>query len=192
MGIAGIASGLVGKHQLGESGKQELEAIKTDFCLQLAPLIATTETTLAGHLSPWPLEPLWWHSLFFMGVPLSAYRGYMWDENPRHISVAILTYLTAETLSRTGGSAASASILKKMEITDIDKIDYAAGEYTVLSMTTGLVTSAIVYEALIHKGVESVKAGFISVVSAIVAGTLSGVISIGGIDFDNVEKNLYM
>ena len=174
----GIISGLVNKHQFTESEKKELESVKTDFCLQLAPLIAATETTLAGQVSPWPLEALWWRPVFWSGAALSAYGGYKWNGNLQNIPVAIMIFLTAEAFSRTVSSGISTSILKKTGVSNIDDAYYNVGEYTILAAVTGVVTSSIIYEAMLHKGVKPVKAGFISAVSAMVAGVLSGTISI--------------
>ncbi|WP_448215358.1 hypothetical protein [Endozoicomonas sp. 2B-B] len=176
----GRVSGLSRTYDLAETDTKELEELKTDFCLQLAPVITTAEVALAGHVSPWPLEQRWWKPLYFAGAVMAAYAA---NKKTRElIPVAVLTYLASEAVSRTGASAISALILRKMSVRDIAAERYAAGEYAMLSLINGIIVGAVVYESMIHKGLSPAKATFASVVSAAIAGTLSGIISMLTID----------
>ncbi|WP_422411228.1 MULTISPECIES: hypothetical protein [unclassified Endozoicomonas] len=176
----GIVSGLSSTHNLAETDTKELEKLQTDFCLQLAPAITITEVALAGHVSPWPLEQCWWKPLYFAGAVMAAYAA---NKKTRElIPVAVLTYLASEAVSRTGASAISALILRKMSVRDIAAGRYATGEYAMLSLINGIIVGAVVYESMIHKGLSPAKATFASVVSAAITGTLSGIISMLTID----------
>ncbi|WP_257280653.1 hypothetical protein [Endozoicomonas sp. ISHI1] len=173
---AGIVSGLSSTSDLAESDTKELEHMKTDFCLQLAPVITTAEVALAGHVSPWPLEQRWWKPLYFAGAGMAAYAASM--KTREHIPVAVLIYLAGEALSRTAASASSVLILRNMRTREIAPEWYAAGEYAVLSIMNGVVAGAVVYEVMIHKGIRPAQATTVSVVSAAIAGTLSRIISV--------------
>ncbi|WOG27811.1 hypothetical protein [Endozoicomonas sp. 8E] len=177
---AGIVSGLSNTHDLPASDTKELEKLQTDFCLQLAPVMTTAEVALAGHVSSWPLEQRWWKPLYFAGAGMAAYVANA--KSRELIPVAVLTYLASEALSRTGASAISALILRKISVRDIATEWYATGEYAILSMINGIMAGAVVYEAMIHRGLSPAKATFASVVSAATAGTLSGIISVLTID----------
>ncbi|WOG27813.1 hypothetical protein [Endozoicomonas sp. 8E] len=177
---AGIVSGLSNTHDLHASDTKELEKLQTDFCLQLAPVMTTAEVALAGHVSSWPLEQRWWKPLYFAGAGMAAYVANA--KSRELIPVAVLTYLASEALSRTGASAISALILRKMSVRDIATEWYATGEYAILSTINGIMAGAVVYEVLIHKGLSPAKMTFASVVSAATAGTLSGIISVLTID----------
>ncbi|WP_448215356.1 hypothetical protein [Endozoicomonas sp. 2B-B] len=179
---AGIVSGLSSTHNLAETNTKEREKLQTDFCLQLAPAITITEVALAGHVSPWPLEQRWWRPLYFSGAGMTAYTAN--TKTRELIPVAVLTYLASEAVSRTGASAMSALILRKMNVRDIETESYAAGEYTILSMVNGIMSGAVVYESMIHKGLNPAKATLASVVCAAIVGTLSGIISVLTIDLD--------
>ncbi|WP_422452250.1 hypothetical protein [Endozoicomonas sp. ALC066] len=183
---AGIVSGLSSTHNLAETDTKELEKLQTDFCLQLAPAITITEVALAGHVSPWPLEQRWWKPLYFAGAGMTAYTAN--TKTRELIPVAVLTYLASEAVSRTGASAMSALILRKMSVRDIETEWYAAGEYTILSMVNGIMSGAVVYESMIHKGLNPAKATLASVVCAAIAGTLSGIISVLTIDLGGETK----
>ncbi|UYM14884.1 hypothetical protein [Endozoicomonas euniceicola] len=167
----GFISGVVSRHQFTEPQKQELQAMKTNFCAQLAPLIATTETALAGKVSPWPL-PSGLLPLRLVSLALAAYSSY-----PMHSSIpaAVMTYLTVEALSQTTASAVSTAGINKEEVTHItDNYNaYQLYQYDTLAIFTGILTGSIAHAALLYRGVTSVKAGFISTISAIVAGVLS-------------------
>ncbi|WP_257280651.1 hypothetical protein [Endozoicomonas sp. ISHI1] len=177
---AGIVSGLSGTHDLAASDTKELEQMKTDFCLQLAPVITTAEVALAGHVSPWPLEQRWWKPLYFAGAGMAAYVAP--TKTREHIPVAVLTYLASEALSRTGASAGSALMLRKMNVRDINTEWYAVGEYAIFSPMNGIIAGAVAYETMIHIGFSPAKATLASVISAAIAGTLSGIVSMLTID----------
>ncbi|WOG27810.1 hypothetical protein [Endozoicomonas sp. 8E] len=177
---AGKVSGLSGIHDLAEADTNELEKLKTDFCLQLAPVLTTAEVALAGHVSYWPLEQCWWKPLYFAGAGMTAYVAS--TKTRELIPVAVLTYLASEAVSRTGASVISALFLREMGVKDIDTEWYAAGQYAVLSVINGIMTGAVVYEFMIHKGLSPAKATLASVLSAAIAGTLSGFISVQTID----------
>ncbi|WP_306674525.1 hypothetical protein [Endozoicomonas sp. ISHI1] len=183
---AGIVSGLSSTHDLAESDTKELEQMKTDFCLQLAPMITTAEVALAGHVSPWPMEQRWWKPLYFVGAVMAAYAAN--TDTRALIPVAVLTYLVSEAVSRTGTSAISALILRKMSVRDIKSEWYAAGEYAILSAINGVVAGTVVYEAMIHKGSRPAKVVLASVISAAIAGSLSGIISLSIFDVDGQMK----
>ncbi|WOG27379.1 hypothetical protein [Endozoicomonas sp. 8E] len=179
---AGIVSGLSSTYDLTESDTKELEKLKTDFCLQLAPMVTITEVALAGNLSPWPLEQRWWKPLYFAGAGMAAYASV--TKTREHVPVAVLTYLASEAISRTGASAISTLILRKTNVGDIKAERYAAREYLIFSAINGVMAGAVVYEAIIYKGLSPAKATLASVVSSAIAGTLSGVISMLTIDVD--------
>ncbi|WP_257280655.1 hypothetical protein [Endozoicomonas sp. ISHI1] len=179
---AGIVSGLSSTHDLAESDTKELEKLKTDFCLQLAPVITTAEVALVGHVSPWPLEQRWWKPLYFAGAGMAAYTAN--TKTRQLIPVAVLTYLASEAVSRAGAGAISALILREMSARDIATEWYAAGEYAILSLINGIMAGAVVYESMIQKGFRPAKATLASVVSAAITGSLSGIISLLTIDLD--------
>ena len=163
---------VVSKHQFTEPQKGELQAMKTSFCAQLAPLIATTETALAGKVSSWPLSS-GLLPLRLGGVALAAYSSYA-----MRISIpaaAVMMYLTVEALSQTTASAASMAGINKKEVAHInDNYNaYHLNQYNTLAIFTGILTASIVHGALLYRGLTPVKAVFISTISAIVAGELS-------------------
>ncbi|WOG27377.1 hypothetical protein [Endozoicomonas sp. 8E] len=177
---AGIVSGLSSKYDLAESDTKELEKLKTDFCLQLAPVMTTTEVALAGHVSPWPLEQRWWKPLYFAGAGMAAYAAIA--ETKEMIPVAVLIYLASGAVSSTGAGAISALTLRKMSVRNISIERYAALEYTLLSVANGAVAGTVAYEAMIYKGLSPAKATLASVVSAAIAGTFSGIVSVLTVD----------
>ncbi|UYM14885.1 hypothetical protein [Endozoicomonas euniceicola] len=168
----GFISGVVSRHQFTEPQKQELQAMKTNFCAQLAPLIATTETALAGKVSPW-LLPSGLLLLRLSGVALAAYSSYTMHSS---IPAAIMMYLTAEALSQTVASAVSTARINKEGIAHIIDDHYRYKQYHMLAIFTGILTSSIVYEVLLYRGITPVTAGFISMISAIFVGVLSSAI----------------
>ncbi|UYM14882.1 hypothetical protein [Endozoicomonas euniceicola] len=172
----GFISGVVSKHQFTGQKQQELQAVQANFCTQLAPLIATTETALVGKVSPWPLPPSW-RTLFLGGVVLSAYGSYVHYRDIPIVTAAVMTYLTAEALSRTMASHASTEFIKKKGVTHVIDDDYRLEQYTVLDRITAILTSLIVHEALLYTGVSPIKAGFMSIISGIVVGMLSSMTS---------------
>ncbi|WP_422473386.1 hypothetical protein [Endozoicomonas sp. ALB032] len=172
---AGIVSGLSGKYDLAASDTKELEELKADFCLQLAPVITTAEVALAGHVSPWPLEQLWWRPLYFAGAGMTAYIAN--TKTRGLIPVAVLTYLASEAVSRTGASAMSALILRTMNVKDITTEWYVVAEYSALSMINGVMLGGGIYESKIRKGFRHPQATIAAVFSAANAGALSGIIS---------------
>ncbi|WP_257280336.1 hypothetical protein [Endozoicomonas sp. ISHI1] len=184
---AGIVTGLSETYGLAASDTKELEELKTDFCWQLAPVISTAEVALAGHVSSWPLEQHWWKLLYFAGAGMDIY-GSM-TETRKHIPVGVLTYLASEALSRTGASAISVPMLRKMRfVRDITTKRYVSGEYAILSVINGVMVGAVTYEALIHKGIRPAKASLAAVVSAAIVGALSGISSELIVDVDEQTK----
>ncbi|WP_448215624.1 hypothetical protein [Endozoicomonas sp. 2B-B] len=177
---AGIVSGLSSTYDLTESDTKELKKLKTDFCLQLAPLMTSTEVALAGHVSPWPLEQRWWKPLYFAGAVMAAYAAT--TKTSGKIPDTVLIYLASEALLRTGASAFSAVILRKMSVRNTTTEWYAAGGYTTLSVVNGIMAGAVAYEAMIYKGFSPAKATLASAVSAAIAGSLSGIFSLLTID----------
>ena len=186
----GIISGPSSQYNLPGQEAKELENLKADFCLQLAPLVAITEVALAGHVSPWPLEQRWWKPLYFAGTAMAGYALYTDPIKRKFIPVAVLGYLAIEAGSRTGASAVSALILRKMNVRDIETEGYVTAEYAILSMVNGVLAGTVVYEAMIHKGFRPAKAALAAVVSAAIAGALSGIISESTIDMDRQTKVL--
>ncbi|WP_252177552.1 hypothetical protein [Endozoicomonas sp. 4G] len=184
---AGVVSGLSRTHDLAASDTKELEELKTDFCLQLVPVMTTAEVALAGHVSPWPLEQHWWKPLYFAGAGMAAYAATM--KKREYVPAAVLTYLASEAVSRTGASAISVLILRTMSVRNITTEWYLAGEYAVLSAISGFMAGNVAYEVLIHKGSRSAQATFASALITMIVGGLSGVISklIINADGDGVE-----
>ena len=184
---AGIVSGLASRHQLSGQDKTELENTKEYFCLHMAPVVTIAEVALAGHVSPWPLERLWWKPLHFAGAGMAAYTAYT-NPKTRQLIPFVLTYLACEAVSRTAASAVSASILRNMKVRDVETKWYLYGEYLVLSLFTGIMTGVIVYETMIHKGFSPAKSALAFAVSAAITGTLSGIFSVLTIDMDDQLK----
>ena len=153
----------------------------------MAPVVTIAEVALAGHVSPWPLERLWWKPLHFAGAGMAAYAAYTHPKTRQLIPV-VLTYLASEAVSRTAASAASASILRKMKVRDVETKWYLYGEYQILSLFTGIMTGVIVYETMIHKGFSPAKSALAFAVSATITGTLSGIFSVLTIDMDDQLK----
>ncbi|WOG27815.1 hypothetical protein [Endozoicomonas sp. 8E] len=170
---AGIVTGLSDTYDLAASDTKELEELKTDFCLQLAPVITTAEVALAGHVSSWPLEQHWWKLLYFAGAGMDIYTSM--TETRKHIPVGVLTYLASEALLRTGASATSVSMLRNTRLVRVTTKRYVAGEYALLSVINGVMAGAVTYEALIHKGFRPERASLAAVVSAAIVGALSGI-----------------
>ncbi|WP_422473400.1 hypothetical protein [Endozoicomonas sp. ALB032] len=160
---AQIVSGPSGKYDLAALDTEELEKLKTDFCLQLAPVVTTAEVALAGHVSPWPLEQRWWKPQYFAGAGVTAYASM--TKARELVPFAVLTYLASEAASRTGASAVSVLILRKMSVRNITAERYAAGEYAVLSLINGVMAGYAVCEAMIHKGFSPKTALLASLVS---------------------------
>ena len=154
--------------------RQILEDMKTNFCLQLASVVTTTEVALAGQVSPWSLEKRWWKPLYFVGAGMAAYSSYAVPKTRKLVPVAVLAYLTSEAVSRTLASATSASMLREMKVTDIATEGYLCGEYQSLSLFTGIMVGAIIYETMIHKGFKPAKAALAFAVSTAMAGTPLG------------------
>ncbi|WP_257291890.1 hypothetical protein, partial [Endozoicomonas sp. ONNA1] len=177
---AGIFSGLSRTYDLAESDTKELEALKTDFCWQLAPVMTTAEVALAGHVSPWPLKQWWWKPQYFIGAGMAGYAAVA--KTRELVPVAVLTYFASEAISRTGTGAISALILRKMGARDISTESYAVWQYPMLSLINGVIVGTVGYEAMIYKGHSPVKATLASVFSALIVGTLSGVLSLLTVD----------
>ena len=182
---AGIVSGLASRQHLAGQDPKGLDNPKMDFCLQLAPVVTTAEVVLAGQVSPWPLERLWWKPLYFAGAGMTAYAAYTVPETRKLIPVTVLTYLTSEAISRTAASASSALILREINVGDIATDGYVYGEYQALSLFTGIMAGAIIYETMIHKGFRPAKAALAFAVSTVIAGILSGIVSVSTIGMDN-------
>ncbi len=176
----GVVAKLSSTYDLAESDTKELETLKTDFCMQLAPVITTAEVVLAGHVSPWPLDQRWWRPLYFAGAGMAVYATMTKERG--QIPVAVLTYLASEAVTRTGASTISTLILKTMSVRHITTKWYQAAEYAVLSGMNGILAGAVFYEAMIYKGSSPAKATLAAVVSAAITGTFSGVISMLMID----------
>ena len=119
---------------------------------------------------------------------MAAYSSYAVPETRKLVPVAVLAYLASAAVSRTLASATSASILRGMDVKDIATEGYLCGEYQALSLFTGIMVGAIVYETMIHKGFEPAKAILAFAVSAAMAGTLSGIFSVSTIDMDGQQK----
>ncbi|UYM14888.1 hypothetical protein [Endozoicomonas euniceicola] len=146
--------------------------MKTNFCAQLAPLIATTETALAGKVSPWPL-PSSLSTLRLGGVALTAYSSYTMHSS----IVVVMMYLTVEALSQATASAVSTAGINKEEVTHIiDNYNaYQFKQCTALAKATGILLGSIVYSSLLYRGATPARASFISMITAIIYGVLSSV-----------------
>ena len=178
--------GVVGKNSLGSSNQESVKAIKNNACLKAALLATTTETALAGHLSPWPLETLWWRPVFVVGGALAAYGSYKVFQKADIIPVTILAYLTIDSISQTSVSGSSTAILKHRKITEINEGSYRFVHNTSLSLVTAVVISAMAYEVLTIIGVSPIKAGSVSLLTAFISGALSEAFSVASIDLDNL------
>ncbi|UYM14886.1 hypothetical protein [Endozoicomonas euniceicola] len=175
----GFISGVVSRHQFTEPQKQELQAMKTNFCAQLAPLIATTETALAGKVSPWPLPSRSLSILRLEGIAFTAYTLTAYSSYTMHSSiVVVMMYLTAEALSQTTASAVSTAGINKEEVTHIiDNYNaYQLNQRIALAEASGILSGSIVYNSLLYRGATPVMASFISMITAIISGVLSSAI----------------
>ncbi|WP_252177553.1 hypothetical protein [Endozoicomonas sp. 4G] len=182
---AGVASGLSRTHDLAASDTKELEKLKTDFCLQMAPVMTTAEVALAGHVSPWPLER-WWKAMYFAGAGMVAcaavaqIRGF--------VPVVVLNYLVSEAVTRTISSTTWVSILRTMSARDITIEWYVAGKYTRLSALNMVTAGGVAYAAMTHEGFGLTKGILAAVVIAAGVGTLSGIIPESMIAVDGQTK----
>ena len=180
----GFVSNLARQFKLGGQDKKKLHSIKTDLCTQLAPVIATTETVLAGNVSPWPLEQVWWQTVRFAGAGLVAFANY--DQNNRvNMLFWILGYFSAEATARSLAGAVSTQILRSQGISAINPSHYTYGEYTILSFTSGIIVGSIAYEAMIAKDFTPAEASFVYAISALLTGALSAMMSMSTLDLDN-------
>ena len=171
---------------LASSEKKGLTTLKTDFCMQLASVITTTEVALAGHVCPWSLEQIWWQPLRFAGAGMAAYAGYTVPGNKlaMPVPVASLTYFTAEAIARTAGSTASSIVLRKADSTNIDPFNYDYGQYVILSIITGLMAGGVVYETSIKIGLSPATAALAFVISTSLVAVTSAVVSTSVLDMN--------
>ncbi|WP_448217938.1 hypothetical protein [Endozoicomonas sp. 2B-B] len=181
----GIVSGLSGKYDPAASDTKELEALKTDVCLQLAPVATAAEVALAGHVSPWPMG-FWWKPLYFAGAGMAAA---VVSQTREFVPVAVFTYFASEAVSRTLASTTWVLMLRKMSVRDIRTEWYGAWEDAILSALSVVIAGGVAYKAMIHNGFSSTKGIILaSVVSAAIAGALSGIIPGSIMDVDGQTK----
>ena len=119
---------------------------------------------------------------------MEAYAAYKDPKTRKLIPVAVLTYLASEAVSRTVASAASASILRKMQVRDIETKGYVYGEYLILSLFTGVMAGVVICEAMVHQGFRPAKTALAFAIGTTISGTLSGIISVLTIDLDDQQK----
>ena len=157
-----------------------------DICLSLAPIFATTEVTLAGHISPWILERAWRQFLRFAGAGMAVYVTYVNSKTYVHSkewamlvgTKVVLTYLAVEATARTTAGIVSALISSKKENTKLSDDD--ALHYMVLSIVSGLMVGAVVHEGLIRSDVRPSIANLALVISASTTGSLIDYLSKDG------------
>ena len=136
---------------------KEFKTLATRFCVQLAPMITSTELALAGHVSPWPVEQVWWQSLRIAGMGLVAYESYAKTRDMQMIPVAALMYLATQTIAMTLISTASTVFLRKTGNMDICFVSYDFFQYLVLSLLNGMIVGSIIYDMLSKRGLSHAR-----------------------------------
>ncbi len=181
-----IVSGFVGKPGISAAEKATFEKTKTDFCLQMASTLTTTEVVLAGHVSPWPLD-YWWQSVRFSGLGLALYGNYKALGYSRNLPITAFIYLSSEAGARTAVSAAISESVRAMGTIDISLTSYTYNEYTVLSIFSGLILGALVYEVLIMKGVSPMHSNSAFFIVSAASGEISAIISTSTLTVDELS-----
>ncbi|MCW7551499.1 hypothetical protein NX722_02340 [Endozoicomonas gorgoniicola] len=193
-----FVSTFANRFKLGNEDQKELAGIKTNFCAQLAPVIATAEATLAGAVSPWPLEQVPWQALRFAGAGMIVFRNYGKESNLR-IASMILLYFTFEATFRSVAGAVSTNMLRSLgTIPEVamrndctDCLDYTSSyalvQNTLLLVISALIVGDITYQTMIGIGYTPAKATFAYAISTLSAG-LMPVISIPTLNL-NLDNN---
>jgi hypothetical protein len=184
-----IISGLASRYKLDSHETEDMEKLKTDFCLQLSYVIATSEVALAGHVAPWPIEQVWWQPLRFAGVGIYAYRKHTDSKNTVTAPVAALTYLVVEASMRTAGSTVSSLLLRKTNDKSIIPFNYTYQQYTDLSTITGLVLGDIIYRASIRRGLKPPCVAFAFITSALITTIILTEVSTSLLNTDELEPD---
>ncbi|UYM17105.1 hypothetical protein [Endozoicomonas euniceicola] len=196
-----FVSTFANRFKLGSEDQKELAGITTDFCAQLAPVIATAEATLAGAVSPWPLEQVPWQALRFAGAGMIVFRNYGKESNLR-IASMILLYFTFEATFRSVAGAVSTNMLRSLgTIPDLRAPNdctnslhcsdygssYALVQNSLLLVFSALIVGDITYQTMIGIGYTPAKATFAYAISTLSAG-LMPVISIPTLNL-NLDNN---
>ena len=179
-----FVSSLARQFKMVGQEQEKLHNYKKDFCTKLAPVIATTDTVLAGNVSPWPLEKGWWQTVRFAGAGLFAFANYH-QNNRVNMPFWILGYFSVEATARSLAGAVSTQYLRSQGISAINPLHYTYGEYTILSFISGLIVGSIAYETMIAKGFTPAKASFVYAIFASLTGTLLAMMSMSTLDLDN-------
>ena len=181
-----FVSTFANRFKLGNEDQKEFAGITTDFCAQLAPVIATTEATLAGAVSPWPLEQVPWQALRFAGAGMIAFRNYGKGSNLR-IASMVLLYFTFEATFRSVAGAVSTNMLRSLgTISDVYMRNdcthhsycrdygsyYALVQNTLLSFFSVLTFGDITYQTMIATDYTPAEATFAYVISALSLGLM--------------------
>ena len=158
--------------------EEALKTIKAGFCLQLASIISAAEVTLVGHVSPWPLTQVWWQPLRFAGAGLVVYANDEALGKKFGFPLATLIFIASDAIARTVSGAVHAKVLRTQEFTEIAPEYYVYGEYTILSVISGMLVGGVVYEVFIdEEGIMSVEVISVSLVFAAMTGIISGIVS---------------
>ncbi|WP_257255594.1 MULTISPECIES: hypothetical protein, partial [unclassified Endozoicomonas] len=164
--------------------KNNLQEVKSSFCNQLAAVLTSTEVALAGKVSPWPLERLWWLPLRFAGTGFAGYRAYT-TQDPYFIPIMTMAYFTHEVVARTAAAADTVQALKHHDRRSIQPEDFVFSEYALLKSMAGLMIGTIVYEKLVSKGFSPVEASFVYLLSASLS---KSILAIGYLSASNSES----
>ena len=164
---------LAQRFRLTSGETKEFKTLATSFCIQLAPMITSTEIALAGQVSPWPVEQAWWQLMRMAGIGLLVYGNYAKTGDMRVIQVAAFMYLSIQSSAKTLISTASTELLRKTDNMDISLVGYDFFQCVVLSLLNGLIAGSIIYEILSKRGVSHTRAVLALGVSASVTAAVS-------------------
>ncbi|WOG30101.1 hypothetical protein [Endozoicomonas sp. 8E] len=183
-----VVIALAGRFDLSGPQENELREIRSSFCSQLAAVITSAEVALAGHISPWPVEPPWWRPMRFAGTAYSVYKAGT-DEAPHLAAITIFRHFTKELIARTFAGALAIRGLRSQSNVTIQSLDYARGEYTMLSSMAAMVVGRIAYEKAIDRGFTPAKAVFAYLLSSTLAERMSSLSSFSAYNSDVGDRN---
>ncbi|WP_448217258.1 hypothetical protein [Endozoicomonas sp. 2B-B] len=183
-----VVIALAGRFGLSGPQENELQEIRSSFCKQLAALMTSAEVALAGHISPWPVEPPWWQPMRFAGTAYSVYQAGT-EEVPHLAAITPFAYFTNEIITRTFAGAHAIRGLRSQGNDTIQSLDYARSEYTMLSSIAGTIVGMIAYDKAIDRGYTPANAIFAFVLSSILAETISSFSSFSALNSGVGNKN---
>ena len=184
---AGIVSGLSNEHRPNDEGRENVDILKADFCLQLAPIITTAEVALVSR-SPRPLEQNWWKPVYIAAAGLCASEAYSWPERLMIVPSFALSWLAYEAGLKIVASTASASIPGEKHARDIEIERYVNKEDITLPTVDGILAGALTYQVMAYKSFNPAEAALASVVNAAIVGTFSGITSMSITDMGDQWK----